>query len=786
MSRNRSSRRDGWRTRGFSLIEVMVAVVVLATGLLAMAALQGALAKNSADAKARSAVMAALVSRMSEIRQQPPAAGKTWTTADAWVSAAATQAGSTNLQVVETITQMSWDGSNFVSTAVADPAATYIRATLQANWTGASGAKSLNLSSDISGQIYGEGGGYPAPDASSSASRVPIVRQANPSNTPGVIPLVSGDQATAASNPQPIKVGSNSNRLVGTAFDVLNYIPEGASAKIIKRFQTEVVKCRCKFGAGGGYSVAGAPQWPTIWDGNTYKTYPGSGSPAGVAANAGQDSAFQSQQSSECTECCRDQHDAAANTNLESRYDPEATGVSKYNLVSGALTVAASGSYVAACRVVKMDGIWKTAADMYARNFGLLETETGSDGRKAATGLPTEGAKNAYTTFVKEYLAQYTGTTTSGPTNGQEMFDQPARGLNVPSLISIPTPSVTDERYMHARGLYVDYLGSSARKAVGDAITSCPSGTPLAECILPVLPFTTINLTEMASWLASDKTVIDVNTTKALNWNVAQPSGGRTTGLKAGSATNGTTIRTSNSGVAVSDDILGAVDNNGDSANLLTDAQEFTVGGGGGGGEIGNFYVKVTNDKGETNKPDISSSLSTTSCSYTDVGPVGSPDLVYSCKSSLPLPQKAFALTLTNYFRVERVATETFAFSTGACTSTSGSEVLPAGNYTIPAENGHAAGMPKLRNQEVTGVAVDTSPLTGPWPATANNGAANEVTEIFINVDVAAKARISVTLRDQEGVLPPPTLQSCTFNPGKNKNFPPTITSVTWKEAWAN
>ena len=53
---------------GFTLIEVMIAVVVLATGLLAMAALQAKLASNSADAKARSRVSALLMSVIDDQR----------------------------------------------------------------------------------------------------------------------------------------------------------------------------------------------------------------------------------------------------------------------------------------------------------------------------------------------------------------------------------------------------------------------------------------------------------------------------------------------------------------------------------------------------------------------------------------------------------------------------------------------------------------------------------------------------------------------------------------------
>jgi len=60
--------RTAGRAPGFSLIEVLIAVVVLATGLLALTALQGRLAQASSEAKTRSRVAAMLASRMDELR----------------------------------------------------------------------------------------------------------------------------------------------------------------------------------------------------------------------------------------------------------------------------------------------------------------------------------------------------------------------------------------------------------------------------------------------------------------------------------------------------------------------------------------------------------------------------------------------------------------------------------------------------------------------------------------------------------------------------------------------
>ena len=55
--------------RGFSLIEVLVAVVILSVGLLALAALQINIVRSSADAKSRSTALSLAQEKLEQARE---------------------------------------------------------------------------------------------------------------------------------------------------------------------------------------------------------------------------------------------------------------------------------------------------------------------------------------------------------------------------------------------------------------------------------------------------------------------------------------------------------------------------------------------------------------------------------------------------------------------------------------------------------------------------------------------------------------------------------------------
>ncbi|MCC8362414.1 prepilin-type N-terminal cleavage/methylation domain-containing protein [Lysobacter sp. A6] len=635
---------DGRKATGFSLLEVLVAIVVLSVGLLALAALQGSLSRASADAKARARVAAMLTARIDELRSggygslAPEGAAAPLTSvegaagdgcdndgsADDWLDCAREQANLGSLSVQQTVN--TWYGDATFATPAPAPAnqnprtAQFKRVGLVATWTDATGGVHSNqLVSDISSMSLTNFVVVP-PDPTENPTGGPIVRTIDPA-TSGVLPIAMGPEdqqmMNGTGNPTPELIGQGKNQeIVGTRFSVLNYTPPqqfgDSSVVVTKRFDNEVIKCSCRYGAGGANlpEIYRTALWPAIWTGDAYAVH----IPDGNIAAPGQTKASGPRsgvtQSELCQECCRDHHDSG--TGVE--FDPERVGEEiKYDAAAnGALSPANTngGTYVDSCRLVRIDGFWRTAADLYQRQFGLLETKPDDNGVPAKSREPTDAAVAQYTTFVKDYLALYDGSQAvpPGATPQAEFLSE------FPTTpITLPVVSNTDYRFLHARGLYVDHLEEKAREKVSEAFADgdddpCPSGDAEADCILQFLPFTTANLTEIAAWTAAPEGIINVNSANLLATDPDDPSGGRTTGIANGTAQNTAQTRSSNSGIAVySPNVnLGGVDE-ADVDETHQQSQQFDVGGppgptfdvralGGGGNPFVFFSLGIDND----------------------------------------------------------------------------------------------------------------------------------------------------------------------------------------------
>ena len=768
--------------RGFSLLEVLVAVVVLAVGLLALASLQGSLTRSAADAKVRARVAAMLSARMDQLRLGGygalPATNTPITTTsteadgcdpastDGWIDCTRAQAALGSLTVAQVV-QTFAGAAVFTESVPSGPnAAQFRRVTLTATWNDATGGnRLLGIASDISAlaltNIL-----VPPPDDLTTGVGGPIVRTIDPA-TAGVIPIALGvDSTSATSNPVPELVGQQNNQqIVGTRFTVLNYTPPVDGAVVIqKRFENEVIKCRCQYGAGGENlpEIYQAAHWPAIWTGQRYDLHapadpaPGETFAAGPAPGV--------LQSPLCQECCRDHHDTGDDGVV--RFDPERGdgAVSKYDADGAGLLApvanTTTATYVDACRVIRVDGFWRTASDMYARQYGLLETQPVAD-VAAKSGLPTDDAVDVYTGFVKGFLSKYDGGSGTPSADGQAAFDATA-GIDAATIVIDPA-SNTDHRYLHGRALYVDYLEEEARTKLADVLADdgegglCPEGTAAEDCVMPFLPFTAANLTEIARWeQVGTPGILNINSGNLLATDPALPSGGRTNGIAVGTAENRSSVRGSNSGIAVNA-VLAAVkgidpeDNDeGTFADALDDTQRFDVFGPeagpafdvahtGGGGNPFVYFTLGTDVDRECFKPADADHRCVTA-----VGTV------------LPL---AGAVRIAGYWREDLTERNLVGQD---CGGTSASATVQ---------------VPTFHDFEVTAATSDA--VAGTIDAPAGTFMDESTTVHFGAIN--ANGLVDITLAEQAGSPVLATIASCTTNLGGTE-----INDIVWNESWAN
>lgn len=758
---------------GFSLIDAMIAVVVLAVGLLALASLQGSLTRASAEAKVRGRVAAMLSARMDTLRSGGYGALATTTVlsteaddcdqaspdASDWIDCARMQAALGSLHFDQRVQTFS-GAESFSEAAPSNPQmAQFKRVTLTASWSDATGSShQIGIASDVSALALSNAL-IPPPEDLSTGVGGPIVRTVDPA-TAGVIPIAMGrDSASATSNPVPELVGKKNNQqIVGTRFNVLNYTPPSNGSVVIqKRFENEVIKCSCQYGTGGSNlpEIYRTARWPAIWTGERYDLHdpripaPGQAFSAGPTPNV--------VQSPLCQECCRDHHDTGA-TNVV-RFDPERSdGVGKYELdMNGALAPVAdtvSATYLNACRVIRVDGFWRTASDMYSRQYGLLETQPLA-GVAAKSGLPTDSAVSTYTDFVKGFLSRFDGQSGTPTVDGQAAFDA-TTGIDASTIVIDPASS-TDYRYLHGRALYVDYLEEEARTKLADVLADtgegglCPEGTPVEDCVMPFLPFVAANLTEIARWeQLGTPGILNINSGNLLATDPAEPSGGRTVGVAVGSAENRSSVRRSSSGIAVNQ-VLAAVAgiDPSDDSDVLDDTQRFDVLGQSAGPA---FDVRII---GGGSNPFVYFTLG----SDIDRECFKPADANHHCvtASGTVLPQSG-SVRIAAYW----IQTTTELQLSATC----GGEAAAA-----------TVAVPTFKNFEVTAASSDG--VAGAIAASSSDNTVSETTTVSFAA-IAEGGLIELTLTEQTGSPTYATIASCTTNATHDQ-----INDIVWDFPWA-
>ncbi|HRQ64452.1 MAG TPA: prepilin-type N-terminal cleavage/methylation domain-containing protein [Xanthomonadaceae bacterium] len=482
--------RNGRGPAGFSLIEVLIAVVILSVGLLSLAALQVQVTRGSSDSKAQSTALSLAQQELENLRvffdredyasigSDPPAAetiddlegsGTSFerlTTVRRFVFDAAANDGAGEFVEVEDVGG-EVEGREFklIQTRV--------------SWTDATGQERDVVLSDIVSAAT------PADSALTlrtrpNAPRRPQVRIFEPSDA-GIIPIAIGsDQAAASSNPKPEL--SRRGSVTTTQFNIQTYQQFGSENPLLqRRVDMAFINCECM---AGGLSSSDTPVFEaTYWNGVRYVpprrvTEPTTNNPNMVRKNFGVSvTNLQNTERFEanlCNTCCRDHQDyggqpedeEACNVDDDPLCSTDYVKVAAFRpstefnddathkhyklvretvngeLVDRLVEAGDSDRYLEVCRLVRVDGIFRVATDARMENKLLMrQRPDGSlitqDQFHYPPSVDEPRGIPVYSDFVVDYVTEAYGTGVPS--------DYPLTGLPVPTDVITRFGSYSDE-----------------------------------------------------------------------------------------------------------------------------------------------------------------------------------------------------------------------------------------------------------------------------------------------------------------------------------------------------
>lgn len=408
---------------GVALIEVLVSALVFAFGVVGLINLQSTLFKAATNAQARTVAVQLAEEKLEDLRRFAdyatfaaianntggtiPATAfgnsisinntqytRNWIVDNYYLQANGTVTTTDNStpivqkQIVITVAWLSVENlPTFLVNGVTVNQTVTLRALISSN--------SSVISSEM---LFNEGG----------SGQTPIIPY-RPSNDPNVTTIRVGDNKFRETM-IPKVTTDNQGTIVTTQFTAYTY---NANNQLLRQEDFKNVACVCAFN-GNSQDAPGqrayGPSYP-VWDDtkasrtyNTYKDVIGgfvAGKPKGCVAGGGGNCA--ANPDPYCDICCRDHHDSGAAT--ERKYAAfrsasdfvNADGSGNHKHYRGG-EVVSSGTYVEACRLKRIDGIWRVYQDWFQISLKLIPAEDLNNSTK----------KTAYsdytTTLVDAYI----------------------------------------------------------------------------------------------------------------------------------------------------------------------------------------------------------------------------------------------------------------------------------------------------------------------------------------------------------------------------------------------
>lgn len=486
------------RSRGFTLLEVLIALLIISIGLTALANLQGKLSRYSAIAKHRTLAM-----NLAE--QQIETMHSFYTLGDTNADpCSTTQSGFDDLagcingaakSVGGLQFNLSWTIDEFVqnsdgTTEIYDSDSSILRpdlklVTIRVEWNDGQGVtQHAELVDIVDGTSVFNTGRVLAHVDSNKAPKTPF----NPDDFPGVVEIAIGsDKIKGSTTPKP-KIVNKGNNVI-TSFDVVTFLQTGTNAYLQRREEFKVANCICTLDAGQG-----SGRTPTVWSGKEYALG------ELVSKRTGSVTTNETGQPAACEMCCNDHHDATGAAVKYDTFRPAFSGETgdfsflgdhaHYGIDNGSKILAAEGDdYLEVCRYIRKDGFFRLTTDLSIRNLDVIKAS-----------YPINFNSN-YSRSVINFVTDFT-----------DLLSPPDYPLSVPdptyssSALGIVLVNAGIVVPAMSRGIYIDYITDDLLKKI-KCLQANGSGTYSDYCNLlkdptwlEIMPFFDVDVTSLANW----------------------------------------------------------------------------------------------------------------------------------------------------------------------------------------------------------------------------------------------------------------------------------------------